>query len=241
MATGATTGRQDTEAAVARSGESQGRRASGARERVRCGWAGSDPRYIAYHDEEWGVPVADDRRLFEFLILEGAQAGLSWSTILYRRDGYRRAFAGFDPRRVARFDARDVERLLADPGIIRNRLKVEAAIADARAFLEVRRERGSFASYLWDFVGGAPIQNRFRSLGDVPAYTEVSDRLSRDLKRRGFKFVGTTICYATMQAVGLVNDHLVGCFRHREVARAAPPLLPGTEASRPRNRRATPP
>ncbi|HEY8514680.1 MAG TPA: DNA-3-methyladenine glycosylase I [Candidatus Binatia bacterium] len=186
--------------------------------RKRCPWAERSPHELAYHDEEWGVPVRDDRRLFEFLILEGAQAGLSWSTILGRRDGYRRAFAGFDPARVARFGSKDVERLLADPGIIRNRLKVEAAIVNARAFLEVQGEHGSFARYLWGFVDGKPIVNRFRAMSEVPASTEVSDALSRDLRRRGFKFVGTTICYAMMQAVGMVNDHLVSCFRHRELS-----------------------
>ncbi|MEW6268649.1 MAG: DNA-3-methyladenine glycosylase I [Thermodesulfobacteriota bacterium] len=185
--------------------------------RKRCPWAGQEPNMIAYHDREWGVPLRDDRGLFEFLILEGAQAGLSWATILGRREGYRRAFRGFDPAKVARFGAKDVERLLADPGIIRNRLKVDAAIVNARAFLDVQREHGSFASYLWSFVGGEPIRNRFRQQSEVPASTPESDALSRELRRRGFKFVGTTICYATMQAVGMVNDHLVSCFRHREV------------------------
>jgi DNA-3-methyladenine glycosylase I len=186
--------------------------------RKRCPWAGSQPHMIAYHDEEWGVPLHDDRGQFEFLILEGAQAGLSWATILGRREGYRKAFRGFDPAKVARFSARDVERLLADPGIIRNRLKVEAAIANARVFLDVQREQGSFATYLWGFVGGEPVRNRFRTISEVPASTPESDALSRDLRRRGFKFVGTTICYAMMQAVGMVNDHLVSCFRHRELS-----------------------
>ena len=183
----------------------------------RCAWPKSDLD-IAYHDREWGVPVHDDRVLFEFLILEGAQAGLSWSTILRKRDDYRRAFAGFDPARVARFSPTEVDRLLADPGIVRHRLKVESAVTNARAFLEVRREHGSFDGYLWRFVGGRPIQNARRTLREVPPTTPESDALSKDLKRRGFRFVGPTICYAYMQAVGMVNDHEVGCFRHREVA-----------------------
>jgi DNA-3-methyladenine glycosylase I len=172
---------------------------------------------LAYHDREWGVPLRDDRALFELLILEGAQAGLSWATILARRDGYRRALHGFDPERIARYGARDVARLLADPGIIRNRLKVEATIGNARAFLALRAETGSFSRHLWSFTGGEPIVHRFRAGRDVPAHTTESDAMSRDLKRRGFKFVGTTICYAFMQAGGMVNDHLVSCFRHREV------------------------
>jgi DNA-3-methyladenine glycosylase I len=184
----------------------------------RCGWArGNSPHYEAYHDEEWGVPVHDDRLLFEFLILEGAQAGLSWATILNKRARYREVFDGFDPARVARYDERKVAALLADPGIVRNRLKVAAAVTNARAFLEVQREFGSFDAYLWGFVGGRPRQNAWRRLADVPARTPESDALSRDLKRRGFKFVGSTICYAFMQAVGLVNDHESGCFRHAEV------------------------
>jgi DNA-3-methyladenine glycosylase I len=174
---------------------------------------------VIYHDREWGVPVRDDRRLFEFLILEGAQAGLSWITILKKRDAYRRAFAGFDPRRVARFSGRDVRRLLADAGIVRNRAKIEAAVTNARAFLAVAAEHGSFARYVWDFVGGRVIQGRRRARGDVPAETDVSRALSKDLVRRGFRFVGPTICYAFMQAVGLVNDHTTGCFRYRAVVR----------------------
>jgi len=185
--------------------------------RRRCPWAGSTPAMIAYHDREWGVPLHDDRGLFEFLILEGAQAGLSWSTILGRREGYQRALHGFDAARIARYGARDVARLLADPGIIRNRLKVAATIVNARCFLEVQAAEGSFATYLWRFVDGRPVRNRFKSVAEVPASTVQSDALSRDLKKRGFKFVGTTICYAMMQAVGMVNDHLVGCFRHRQV------------------------
>ncbi len=180
----------------------------------RCPWART-PLSIAYHDAEWGVPVHDDRVLFEFLVLEGAQAGLSWETILRKRDAYRAAFAAFDPDVVARFTPARVNRLLADPGIVRNRLKVESAVGNARALLAVRDEHGSFDAYLWRFVDGAPIVNRRRSLREVPPRTERSDALSRDLKRRGFRFVGSTICYAFMQAVGLVNDHLVTCFRYR--------------------------
>lgn len=186
---------------------------------IRCDWAGRDPRMIAYHDEEWGVPERDERRLFEFLILEGAQAGLSWATILNRREGYRRAFAGFDPAVVARFGAADTERLLADPGIIRNRLKVAAAIGNAHAFLAVQDEFGGFAPYLWAFVDGTPIQGRRRSAAEIPTETAQSKALSRDLKRRGFRFVGPTICYAHMQATGMVNDHVVDCFRHAELTR----------------------
>ena len=185
--------------------------------RKRCPWAGSAPHMVAYHDDEWGVPLRDDRGLFEFLILEGAQAGLSWATILARRDGYRRALHGFEPERIARYGARDEARLLADPGIIRNRAKVAATIGNARAFLRVAEEEGSFATYLWGFVGGEPVRNRFRTVRDVPVSTPQSDAMSRDLKKRGFKFVGTTICYALMQATGMVNDHLVSCFRHGEV------------------------
>jgi DNA-3-methyladenine glycosylase I len=183
----------------------------------RCPWGDSSPNYIAYHDLEWGVPVHDDRVFFEFLILEGAQAGLSWSTILNKRDGYRDAFAGFDPARVARFDARRVQKLLANPGIVRNRLKIESSVSNARAFIELQRECASFDRYVWSFVGGKPIRNRWRSLREVPASTPESDALSRDLKRRGFRFVGTTIIYAFMQATGLVNDHLVACPRWKGV------------------------
>jgi DNA-3-methyladenine glycosylase I len=188
--------------------------------KVRCAWAGSsDPVYLAYHDEEWGVPVHDDRTLFEFLVLEGAQAGLSWRTILGKRPRYREAFANFDPRRVARFGAREVTRLLADPGIVRNRSKVAAAIANARAVLAAQREVGSLDRHLWSFVGGAPIQNRWRTMRDVPATTAEAEAMSRDLVRRGFRFVGPKICYAFMQATGMVNDHTLGCFRHRQLAR----------------------
>lgn len=171
-----------------------------------------------YHDTEWGVPVHDDRRLFEFLILEGAQAGLSWITILRKRPAYRRAFAGFDPAKVARFDRRTTDRLMNDAGIVRNRLKIAAAVTNARAFLAVQEEFGSFSDYQWRFVDGRPVQNRFRSLAEVPPRTAVSDALSKDLRSRGFSFVGSTIIYAHMQAVGMVNDHLVTCFRHRELA-----------------------
>jgi DNA-3-methyladenine glycosylase I len=183
---------------------------------TRCGWARTPPS-IAYHDAEWGVPVHDDRILFEFLILEGAQAGLSWETILKKREAYRAAFCGFDPERVARFTPARVERLMRDPGIVRNRLKIESAVRNAKAFLALQDEFGSFDAYVWGFVGHAPRVNRWRTLKDVPASTPASDALSRDLSRRGFKFVGSTICYAFMQAVGLVNDHTVDCFRHRRV------------------------
>jgi DNA-3-methyladenine glycosylase I len=188
-------------------------------DRPRCAWsyAGMSPEYVAYHDQEWGVPVRDDRRLFEFLVLEGAQAGLSWATVLRKREGYREAFAGFDAERVARFDARRVEKLLQFPGIIRNRLKVQAAITNARCFLRVQEEFGSFADYSWTFVGGRPIVNRWREMSQLPATSPESDAFSRDLQRRGFKFVGSTIIYAHMQATGMVNDHVVTCFRHREV------------------------
>ncbi|MBO8165814.1 MAG: DNA-3-methyladenine glycosylase I [Thermotogae bacterium] len=186
-------------------------------ERTRCPWAGTDPLYVKYHDEEWGVPVHSDRIHFEFLILEGAQAGLSWATILKRREGYRKAFSGFDPGLVADYDNEKIEELLKNSGIIRNKRKILSAINNARAFLEVQKEFGSFDSYIWSFVGGNPIVNQWKSLEEVPAYTELSIALSKDLKKRGFSFVGPTITYAHMQAVGLVNDHLVSCFRHKEV------------------------
>ncbi|HEY6139442.1 MAG TPA: DNA-3-methyladenine glycosylase I [Thermoanaerobaculia bacterium] len=188
-------------------------------EKNRCAWAGADPLYVAYHDQEWGVPVHDDRRLFEFLVLEGAQAGLSWITILRKRDAYRRAFGGFDPQKVARYDKRKVAALLADAGIVRNRAKIESAIRNARAFLEIQAELGSFDAYQWRFVDGRPIRNRWRAMREVPATTVQSDAMSKDLKSRGFSFVGSTIVYAHMQAVGMVNDHLIDCFRHREVAK----------------------
>jgi len=184
----------------------------------RC-FGSHDELYARYHDTEWGVPVHDDRTLFEFLILEGAQAGLSWQTILHRREGYRRAFAGFDPAAVSQFDEAKVAELLNDTGIIRNRLKVEAAVTNARAFLQVQAEFGSFDRYIWQFVGGKPRQNAWPSLKDVPVTTPESDAMSRDLKRRGFKFVGSTICYSFMQATGMVNDHPVTCPRHAECAR----------------------
>jgi DNA-3-methyladenine glycosylase I len=188
---------------------------------VRCGWCGEDPLYVAYHDTEWGVAVFDDRTLFEFLTLEGAQAGLSWSTILKKREGYRRAFDGFDAEKVARYDEKKVAELLADPGIVRNRLKVASAVSNAQAFLEVQEERGSFSDYIWAFVDGRPISNRWRSLSEIPGKTPLAETLSKDLKKRGFRFVGPTIVYAHMQATGMVNDHLVGCFRHSEVAALA--------------------
>jgi DNA-3-methyladenine glycosylase I len=186
----------------------------------RCEWVrGADEAMLAYHDEEWGVPSRDDRHLFELLTLEGAQAGLSWSTILRKRDGYRRLFEGFDPAIVAGFSERDVERLLLDSGIVRNRLKVESTIVNAGRVLEVQAEHGSFSAYLWDFVGGEPVTGRFRTLSELPAETPLSKALSKDLKRRGFRFVGPTTTYAFMQAVGLVNDHTVDCFRFRELTR----------------------
>jgi len=186
---------------------------------TRCRWAeGVSPQYIEYHDTEWGVPVHDDRVQFEFLILEGAQAGLSWSTILNKRDGYRRLFADFDPERVARFTDRRIEKILQDPAIVRNRLKVESAVSNARAFLEVQAEFGSFCDYVWRFVDGKPIQTRIRKDSDVPATTPESDALSKDLKKRGFRFVGSTIVYAHMQATGMVNDHVAGCFRRKVCA-----------------------
>ena len=183
----------------------------------RCGWVTDDPVYIAYHDQEWGVPVHDDGKLFEFIILEGAQAGLSWLTILKRREGYRRAFAGFDPEKVARFTPEKILSLLQDPGIIRNKLKVNAAVTNARAFLKIREAFGSFDAYSWRFVDGRQKVNVYKNQADVPATTKASDAFSKDLKQRGFKFVGSTIIYAHMQAVGMVNDHLVSCFRYHEV------------------------
>jgi DNA-3-methyladenine glycosylase I len=182
----------------------------------RCGWARTELS-IPYHDTEWGVPLHDERGLFEFLILEGAQAGLSWETILKKRDAYRTAFDAFDPERVARYNAKKVERLMSDPGIVRNRLKIESAVTNARAFLDVQKEAGSFDAYIWRFVDGKPRVNKFRALGDLPASTPQSDAMSKDLKKRGFRFVGTTICYAFMQATGMVNDHAVTCFRYHEV------------------------
>lgn len=185
--------------------------------RQRCAWAGGDTLYQAYHDREWGVPLHDDRRLFEFLILEGAQAGLSWITILRKRENYRAAFDDFDAARIARYGADKIESLLQDAGIVRNRLKLEAAVVNAQKFLEVQETSGSFDAFIWQFVDGQPRQNAWRSLADVPASTPASDAMSKELKRRGFKFVGTTICYALMQATGMVNDHTTDCFRHREL------------------------
>ena len=190
----------------------------GTAPRRRCAWTeGSGPDMLRYHDMEWGVPVHDDMRLFEFLTLEGAQAGLSWKTILERRDGYRRAFVGFDARKVARFTSGDVRRLLNDASIIRNRSKIESTVENARRFLEVKAEFGSFDRYIWQFTGGRPIQSGFKKIQDLPAQTRESQNMSRDLKKRGFRFVGPTICYAFMQAVGMVNDHTTDCFRYREI------------------------
>jgi DNA-3-methyladenine glycosylase I len=188
----------------------------------RCAWCGVEPYYVDYHDTEWGVPLHDERALFEFLILEGAQAGLSWSTILKKREGYRRAFDDFDVERIARYDDADVARLLADAGIVRNRLKVAATIVNAQATLAIREQFGGLDAYFWRFVDGQPIQNAWRELAEVPASTPLSDRISRDLKQRGFKFVGSTIIYAHMQATGMVNDHLIDCFRHRALGGGVP-------------------
>jgi DNA-3-methyladenine glycosylase I len=185
--------------------------------KTRCEWCGSDPLYIAYHDDEWGIPIHDDRLLYEFLILEGAQAGLSWLTILKKRQNYRQAFHGFDFERIAKYTEADVKRLLLDPGIVRNRLKIESAIKNARGVLDLREKYGSLDSYLWRYVDGIPKQNAWSSMSELPVKTEMSDMMSRDLKKRGFNFVGSTICYAFMQAVGMVNDHTTGCFRHQEV------------------------
>jgi len=191
-----------------------------------CEWPSDDPLMIEYHDREWGVPVHEDRKQFEFLVLEGAQAGLSWRTILHKREAFRAAFAGFDPAKVARFGARDVRRLLGDAGIIRNRLKIEAAIRNARAFLAVREELGSFDAYVWRFVGGKTKVNRWKNLREIPAKSRESDALSKDLKQRGFSFVGSTIVYAHMQATGLVNDHVVGCWRWKELSGLSLPVSP---------------
>jgi len=185
----------------------------------RCDWVSlDDPLSLAYHDEEWGVPSHDDRHLFEMLVLEAAQAGLSWATILRKREGYRKAFSGFDPAKVARFDSRRIERLLVNPAIVRNRAKVEAAVANAKAALAVAKEHGSLDAYLWSFVGGSPIRNRWRSVREIPSESDESKSMSKDLRERGFRFVGPTICYAFMEAVGMVNDHVASCFRYREAA-----------------------
>ena len=182
---------------------------------ARCAWCGTDPLYLQYHDEEWGTPVHDDRALFEFLCLEGAQAGLSWITILKKRDNYRQAFDNFDAAKIARYDARQIEMLLQDPGIVRNRLKVNGFVKNARAYLELRDEFGTFDKYIWSFVGGRPRVNAWTSIREIPAHTSESDAMSKDLKKRGMTFVGSTICYAFMQACGMVNDHEVGCFRYK--------------------------
>ena len=192
----------------------------------RCAWCGSDPLYRAYHDDEWGVPVHDDRRLFAFLVLEGAQAGLSWLTILKKRENYRKAFHAFDCERIARYTDADVARLLADAGIVRNRLKIASAIQNARSVLAIRDAYGSLAAYLWRYVDGVPRQNAWGSMAEIPARTELSDAMSRDLQKRGLKFVGSTICYAFMQAVGMVNDHSTDCYRHREIRALAQPSSP---------------
>ena len=193
---------------------------SKARTKKRCEWAGSDPVYVAYHDQEWGVPVHEDRKLFEMLLLEGAQAGLAWITILRKREGYRRAFDGFDPVKIARYSDKRLEKLRDDEGIVRNRLKIAAARTNAKAFLEIQEEFGSFDEFIWSFTGGEPILNHWRSLSELPATTPESDAMSRDLKKRGIKFAGSTICYAFMQAVGMVNDHVVSCFRYKELKSA---------------------
>ena len=191
----------------------------------RCEWAGSDALYISYHDAEWGVPSHDDRHLFEMLVLEGAQAGLSWITILRKRENYRKTFDGFDIRKVASYTEEDVRRLLTDAGIVRNRLKIEASINNARRVLALQQEFGSFDTFIWRFTAHSPIQNVRHSLSEIPAQTEESDQMSRELKKRGFKFVGSTICYAFMQAVGMVNDHVITCFRHDEVRKMARPYI----------------
>lgn len=183
----------------------------------RCTWCGNDPLYIAYHDDEWGIPIHDDRLLFEFLILEGAQAGLSWITILKKRENYRKVLHSFDYEIIANYDEVDIERLLSDPGIVRNRLKIESAIKNARGVMKIQEEFGSFDAYLWQYVKGIPIQNEWRSVEELPAKTEISEMMSKDLKKRGFNFVGPTICYAFMQAVGMVNDHTTDCFRYEEI------------------------
>ncbi len=185
--------------------------------KTRCDWGTTSQLYIDYHDNEWGVPVHDDRKLFEFLILEGAQAGLSWETVLKKRENYRKAFNNFDPAKISRYGDKKIEALLGDKGIIRNRLKITSAINNARRFLEVRKEFGTFDTYIWNFVGGSPITNRYMSIREIPATTEISDAMSKDLKKRGFKFVGPTICYAHMQATGMVNDHVVDCYRYKEI------------------------
>ncbi len=191
----------------------------------RCDWANKSELEQSYHDKEWGVPIHDDRSLFEFLILEGAQAGLSWSTILRKREGYRKAFDNFDARKISRYSKTDLSRLLANPEVIRNKLKIEATIANARTFLQVQEQFGSFDNYIWQFVSGRPIQNSWKKMTDIPSSSPESEAMSKDLRKRGFKFVGSTICYAFMQAVGMVNDHIVGCFRHKELKEKARGLV----------------
>lgn len=183
----------------------------------RCEWCGDDPLYVDYHDKEWGVPLHHDQQLFEFLLLEGAQAGLSWITILRKRENYRKAFDNFDPHKIIKYSDKKIEKLLQDPGIVRNKLKVNAAVINAKAFLETQKEFGTFDKYIWSFIGAKPIQNKWKTLKDIPASTEASDAMSKDLKKRGFKFVGSTICYAFMQATGMVNDHVTSCFRYKEL------------------------
>lgn len=185
----------------------------------RCTWPGEDPLYIKYHDEEWGVPVKDDQELFEFITLEGAQAGLSWITILKKREGYRKAFKNFDPKKCAKLTEKDVEKLMQDESIVRNRLKINSVITNAKAFLAIQKEFGSFSKYMWDWVDGKPIQNKFKNISDVPAVTKLAETMAKDLKKRGFKFLGPTIWYAHMQACGMVNDHTTDCFRHKEVSK----------------------
>ena len=197
-------------------------RLNGTNMKKRCEWCGNDALYVSYHDDEWGVPVHDDRRLFEFLVLEGAQAGLSWLTILRKRANYRKAFDDFDFERIAGYGRRDIARLLHDPGIVRNRLKIEATIRNARGVLAIREEYGTLDTFLWRHVDGAPVQNAWKSMADIPAKTKESDQMSKDLGKRGFNFTGSTICYAFMQAVGMVNDHVTDCFRHKEIARNSP-------------------
>jgi DNA-3-methyladenine glycosylase I len=196
----------------------------GAIMKQRCEWCGSDPLYVAYHDDEWGVPVHDDRRLFEFLVLEGAQAGLSWLTILKKRENYRNALDAFDVERIAAYGPRDIRRLLDDPGIVRNRLKIEATIRNARGVLAIRDEYGTLDAFLWRYVDGTPVQNAWKRMAQIPAKTKQSDQMSKDLRARGFNFVGSTICYAFMQAVGMVNDHVTDCFRHKEIAKGVPSM-----------------
>ena len=198
----------------------------------RCEWCGSDPLYVAYHDREWGVPVHDDRRLFEFLVLEGAQAGLSWLTILKKRENYRRAFDSFDVERIAAYGPRDVRRLLDDPGIVRNRLKIEATVRNARGVLALRDEYATLDAFVWRYVDGTPVQNAWKHITEIPATTKQSDQMSKDLRGKGFNFVGSTICYAFMQAVGMVNDHVTSCFRHQEIAGSSP--IAGASSSRSR-------